>query len=201
MLPDSCTALQLHRCASTRHNTGCQHSSGQRDAQAGDARLFAARRSLPQQQNELLSRHANSGRPLVGLSGRARRCWGAHSVRRRAGEAPEMSQRQPGLLRLVDAHPKAGVVGCRVYYETTPVREPARGLRVGVPAVVAVPGARALESTGGARRGARSRKMKLAMGWKAREQPEGASRGEEFPIAVNHVETNSYPGSGTPRRA
>ena len=36
--------------------------------------------------------------------------------------------------------PKTGVVGCRVYCETTPVREPARGLRVGVPAVVAVPG-------------------------------------------------------------
>ena len=68
------------------------------------------------------------------------------SVRRRAEEARDVSQRQPPLFTTGRSSTKSRRRGLTAATGPLPVREPARGLRVGVPAVVAVPGTPELSS-------------------------------------------------------
>ena len=61
------------------------------------------------------------------------------SVRRRAEEARDVSQRQPPLFTTGRSSTKSRRRGRTASTGPLPVREPARGVRVGVPAVAAVP--------------------------------------------------------------
>ena len=61
------------------------------------------------------------------------------SVRRRAEEARDVSQRQSPLFTTGRSSTKSRRRGLTSSTGPLPVREPARGLRVGVPAVAAVP--------------------------------------------------------------
>ena len=70
------------------------------------------------------------GSPLVGMP---------QSVRRRAEEARDVSQRQSPLFTTGRSSTKSRRRGLTASTGPLPVREPARGLRVGVPAVAAVP--------------------------------------------------------------